>query len=368
LKSDLAGTGEFFPVTEVPVSEILVIGVLGTEVQLIKENFLLTVCMKGNDLRLLRKPAFLVGFCVKFSILSIVCLSLLLFFFFPRQSRADAFISEDRVYYGADSYTIDYEREIIRAKGHAYFEKGSRKVQAERIEIYYAENMKKALFFRNVIVQDSSQESEVRGEYGEAFYNMNVYRIEGNAVFTDPRRRVSAQMIEQRKDNETIFSESVVFTDSEYEIRAPRLLITRKIAQFASGASLLDLASGDTVHCNTIEYQFSSGNVTCQGDVLYQQKETKEVTEPLVMISKGVRYFHEGDFFLLLGDVFVMKGAISLNTDVARYERSGGMLEARGDVVVREHDRYVFCENLSYDIDKKKLIYSNSVRGIIPRD
>jgi len=370
---DLFSTSEFSPVMVVPVFEILVIGVLGTELLLIcvpvmNVHHLRIRCMKESDLRLLRIPASQLGLCVKFSFLYFIYLSLLLTPFLPRQCRADAFISEDRVYYGADSYTIDYEKEIIHARGHAYFEKGNRKVQAGRIEIYYAQNVKKALFFQNVLVQDSSQESEVRGEYGEALYNVNVYRIKGNAVFTDPQRRVSARMIEQRKDDETIFSENVVFTDSEYEIRSSQLLITGKVAQFTSGALLKDLSSGDTVHCNMIEYFFSSGNVTCQGDVLYQQKETNEVTEPLVMISKGVRYFHEEDFFLLLGDVYVLKGAISLNTDIARYERSGGMLEAHGDVVVREHGRYVFCKSLSYDIEKKKLIYSNSVQGIIPRD
>jgi len=34
---------------------------------------------------------------------------------------ADAYLAEDKIYYGADSYSINYEKEIITARGHAFF-------------------------------------------------------------------------------------------------------------------------------------------------------------------------------------------------------------------------------------------------------
>ncbi|KPJ81985.1 MAG: hypothetical protein AMS17_19210 [Spirochaetes bacterium DG_61] len=286
--------------------------------------------------------------------------------FTPAFTRADAFISEDRVYYGADSYTIDYEKEIIHAKGNAYFTKDDKKVKADRIEIYYAGKKKKALFFRNVVVQDQKRKSEVRGDFGEALYRENLYRIEGNAVYTDPERTVQARLIEKRGEEETVFSGNVFYRDTEYEIGASQLKITARSASFISDVEVLQLASGDRVHCSILDYSMPSRDITFQGEVVYLQKDGGESNSPLIMKSKGIRYFHDQDMFLLLGDVLIMTSDVSMNTDVARYRRRVKKLEATGDVVVRKKNRYVYCNNLEYDFETGKLIYSHSVRGIVP--
>jgi lipopolysaccharide export system protein LptA len=287
---------------------------------------------------------------------------------FPYQkASADAFISEDRVYYGADTYTVDYAKEIITATGHAYFKKGERTVRADRIVIYYAKAVKKALFYDNVVVEDFQRKSEVRGDYGEARYNEEFYLVEGNAVYTDHNQTVRARKIELYQNNEAVFSGNVRYSSDDYEIESSSLRITEEMARFTSDVQLLYLDNGDTVDCSTLDYFFSTGDVVCRGNVLYQQAKGADGTNPLVAISDGIYYFKERDSFTLLGDVLITTGDVSLNTNVGRYGRSGNTIDATGDVVARERGRYVYCDSLTYDMEKKKLIYYDSVQGVIPR-
>ena len=45
---------------------------------------------------------------------------------------ADAYLAEDRIYYGADSYNINYKDEVINAKGNAYFRRANLSIRASR--------------------------------------------------------------------------------------------------------------------------------------------------------------------------------------------------------------------------------------------
>ena len=107
--------------------------------------------------------------------LSISTISVLLFFtviFFkigiPVYTYADAYLSEDRVYYGADSYTVDYDKKVIHALGHAFFRKQQKTIHADKILIHYAKDEKKAFFFNNVVIKNRADESQIHGNYGEA--------------------------------------------------------------------------------------------------------------------------------------------------------------------------------------------------------
>ncbi len=280
---------------------------------------------------------------------------------------ADAYISEDKVYYGADSYTIDYEREIIYAKGHAYFKKEDRRVQADRIKIYYSRDKKKAEFFNNVWVQDLTQLSEIRGDYGKALFKEDTYIIEGNAVYTDEKRTVSAQRIQRLKDQRILFSEGVMYSDGTYEIKASKLDISGNTAEFTSNVGALHLESGDIVYCNSLTYFADLENVTFQGEVLYLQKKEQEGKDALVMRANGVRYFKDQDVFLLLGDVLILTERFTMSTSVARYMRNKRKLESTGDIVVSERTNYIYCNRVSYDEQTKRIIYFNTVQGIVSR-
>jgi lipopolysaccharide assembly outer membrane protein LptD (OstA) len=280
---------------------------------------------------------------------------------------ADAYISEDKVYYGADSYTIDYEREIIYAKGHAYFKKEDRRVQADRIKIYYSRDKKKAEFFNNVRVQDITQLSEIRGDYGEALFKKDTYIVEGNATYTDEKRTVSAQRVQRLKDQRILFSEDVVYSDGIYEIKASKLDISGDTAEFTSDVDVLHLESGDIIYCNSLTYLMDLENVTFQGEVLYLQKEDQEGKDALVMRANGIRYFKDQDVFLLLGDVLILTESFTMNTSIARYMRNERKLESTGDIIVSDRTNYIYCNRLSYDEQTKRIIYFNTVQGIVSR-
>ena len=53
-----------------------------------------------------------------------------IFFISFTAANGDAYLSENDIYYGADSYQINYEKEIITAEGHAFFKKDSKLLTA----------------------------------------------------------------------------------------------------------------------------------------------------------------------------------------------------------------------------------------------
>ena len=278
---------------------------------------------------------------------------------------ADAYLSEDRVYYGADSYTIDYDREIIYAKGNAFFNKENRIVNAEKIEIYYSKTEKRALFYNNVIIQNRAQKSRIHGNYAEAIYNEEIYTIQGDAVYIDEDRTIKAQRIETLRGVDTVFYDDVEYTDGIYEIGSSTLHITDDTARFKTDVEAQNMETGDIIYCDSFTYFLDSGNIIFQGNVLYFQKEKKGEKDPLIMKAELLRYFHENDIFLFLGDVLILSGDLTIRTSIARYLRDKGTLEATGDIVVQDRENFIYCNNVNYDIQTKKVVYFNFVRGVI---
>jgi lipopolysaccharide assembly outer membrane protein LptD (OstA) len=276
-------------------------------------------------------------------------------------ANADAFLSDDKVYYGADSYSVDYEKKIVNAVGHAFFRKEKRRVDADRIVIHYAENRKTAYCYGNVVLSNSADGSKVTGDYAEARYREEYYFMEGDAVYSDGERRIAARRIESRKDEEYFFQDDVRYKDDSYAISAASLSVTNDTALFKGDTAAVHIESGDSVSCDEIIYDQPSEDVTFSGRALYIEHEGDN---SLVIRSDVMRYFKDTDLFVLVGNVSMMNGSYTLRASVARYRRTKKLLEAEGDIVVWDGKKYVYSDNLEYDVRTDRVVFFKEVRGV----
>lgn len=302
---------------------------------------------------------------------NISIISVLLFFtviFFkigiPVYTYADAYLSEDRVYYGADSYTVDYDKKVIHALGHAFFRKQQKTIHADKILIHYAKDEKKAFFFNNVVIKNRADGSQIHGNYGEARFKEDFYYIEGDAIYFDEKRTISSRRIEAIKDENYIFLDNVQYSDEKYIIKASSLNISDDTAVFRSKTHAVDIESGDSAFCDTITYFQGSEDVIFQDRVLYIEKDGKMENDSLVVESEVMRYYHDKEMFVLLGDVYMMNGDYTLRSSIVKYFREKSILEAVGDIVVYDGDKYIYCNNLEFNVDTKKIVFFNSTKGI----
>jgi lipopolysaccharide export system protein LptA len=273
--------------------------------------------------------------------------------------------SEEKIVYGGDSYTVDYDKEIIYARGNAYFKKQYRRVNADRIEIFYAEGKQMAHFFGNVVFLDQLQSSRIEGERGEVFFLSDLYIIERNAVYSDERARIKAERIETLRGELTTFQGNVDYTDGSYRITADSLQIGDESARFRTGVEAVDLETGDSIYCDSVDYFQGSENIIFNGDVVYLQKKSKEHEDPLVIKADTLRFFSAENTYFLLGNVLVLGREIQVCSSTARYNKESDRLEATGEVVVQDRKNSIYCDTLVYDVQTRKMIYSDSVRGIL---
>jgi lipopolysaccharide assembly outer membrane protein LptD (OstA) len=334
-------------------------------------NFRLGGFFPGRERRL-RLPVPRVGRAL--SILSSAALPLAAFVLVPALTRADAYLSEDKVHYGADSYTIDYDKETVHAKGHAFFRKGEKSVTSDRIVIYYDKQEKRALFYDNVVVKDLNSGYRITGERAEARFAQEYYRIEGNSVFESETRNVRSSVIEQRGEGEFLFSGGVRYFDDRYEVGAPLLRLRKGSAQFEKGSGeaveALEKESGDRIYCDSLLFDERSGDLIFSGDVLFFQGEKergaslKKSASLLVIRAEEIRYLREGDIFYISGNVYLSDGSLSLGAPEAEYSRSDGVLTARGGAIMREGARTVSSASMRIELDTKRLIFFDEAKGV----
>jgi lipopolysaccharide export system protein LptA len=332
------------------------------------------------------------------SVLQAAAVALVAFVIVSELPRADAYLSEDKVHYGADSYTVDYDKETVHAKGHAFFRKGSRSVFSDRIVIYYGKQDKRALFYDHVIIKDLDSGYQITGERGEARFAQEYYRIEGNSVFEDQARNVRSSVIEQRGQGDILFSGEMRYSDERYEVRAPLLRLREGYALFEKGSGpgveALERESGDRIYCNSLRYDEKSGDLIFSDDVLYFQGEKERSAgsgsnetsrqggaletgaspgksaspergvAPLVIRAEEIRYLREGDTFYLSGNVYLFSGSLSLSAPEVEYSRSDGVLTARGGTTVREGAHTVRSASMRIELDTKRLMFFDEAKGV----
>jgi lipopolysaccharide assembly outer membrane protein LptD (OstA) len=298
----------------------------------------------------------------------------------PAISRADAYLSKDKVHYGADSYTVDYDKEVVHAKGHAFFRKGARTVFSDRIVIYYGSQEKKALFYDHVVINDQDGGYRITGERAEARFAQEYYRIEENSVFEDDARTVRSAVIEQRGEQDILFSGEVRYSDARYEVSAPLLQLHEGTALFergsGAGVEALEGESGNRVYCDSIRYSERSGDLLFSGNVIFFQGEKTQSSgsesggtsqkggAPFVLMAEEIRYLREGDTFYLYGNTYISDGSLSMSAPEAEYSRASGVLTAKGGTTLREGARMVRSASMRIELDTKRLMFFDEAKGV----
>jgi lipopolysaccharide assembly outer membrane protein LptD (OstA) len=278
--------------------------------------------------------------------------------------HADAFLSQDRIYYGADSYTVDYELKIINAVGHAYYRKEAKRVDADRVVIHYEENRKVAYFYGNVVLVDSADKSRIGGSYAEARFREDYYFVEGDPVYSNEETRITSRRIESREDEGYCFIDDVRYSDGTYTIASSSLYVKEGVALFEGEAHAVHVESKDSIRCGAITYFLSSEDLLFREKVLYIEGEGGEDDDALVIQSDVMRYFRNGDMFVLIGNVYMLNSSYTLRASVVRYRRKDKLLEAVGDIVVWDGDKHVYCNNLQYDVSTDRVVFLKEVRGV----
>jgi len=279
---------------------------------------------------------------------------------------ADAYLAEDKIYYGADSYSINYDDEIITARGHAFFRRGDVTVYARKIVIHYADREKHAFLYREVRVENSAQNFTITGDYGEARYLEEYYFVEGNGKFRDSERSIEAVKIESEGWKQYTFSESVVYTGRDIRVTAQTLRVDeRNIAHFDGNVHTVFLDSGDEIYCEKIRYFSDTGSSEFHGDVLYIQKENEDRKHTLVVRSDIMRYDSDSQMLILIKDVYMMNGEYTVYAPLARYDMEKGLFRTMGDTIVRKDRDTVYCKGLVSEVGSVEL--TGSIQGVFGR-
>jgi lipopolysaccharide assembly outer membrane protein LptD (OstA) len=280
---------------------------------------------------------------------------------------ADAYLSEERVYYGADTYNINYKDEVINAHGNAYFKKENAFVYADRIVIYYGDEKKMAVFNENVIIRDKDDNIRIRGDYGEAYFKDDEYIVEGNVTYVDDTQRVTSKRCESRGLKTFTFHDDIVYNNEEVTINARLLDVDENdTAYFRDDVHAVFTESGDELFCSSIVHDIETGNSDFREDVLYIQRSSPDNGEaPLIVRSEVAQYFHDTDLFLLMNRVFLSNGQYSLTGPMVKYFRNRRTVQSIGETIVFDGLRTIYCNHLELNLDSRKFTFFDSIRGIL---
>jgi hypothetical protein len=285
----------------------------------------------------------------------------------PVQPRADAYLSEDKVYYGADSYTVDYDKEIVHAKGRAFFRKGDRSVFSDRIVIYYGKQEKRALFYDNVVVKDMKSGYTVTGERAEARFS-DYYRIEKFNVRDEAQRAIVRHRRRRRGPLLGRF-----YSDARYGVGAPPQLL-KEARSSKKGQECVEALEGERRQiCCDSSLDERSGDLIFQATSLFRVIREKASPNKGASLEKAdrpkkrlafrdpgreIRYLREGDAFTYRK---------CLPSAACPSARPRPVFEVEEFITVRRSDRREECalsqrehENRT---DTKRLIFSTRRRG-----
>jgi lipopolysaccharide assembly outer membrane protein LptD (OstA) len=303
-----------------------------------------------------------------------VALFLSLYTLAPISLLADAYLSEDRVYYGADTYRINYKDEIINATGNAFFKREGLTIRSQEVVIYYGEDKKKATFHRGVKLQDRKNSYELYGDYGEAYFREEHFVILGDVVFIDDTRRVTAQRGESRKMETFSFTENVEFSDSQVTVISQSLNIQQDHRViFRDDVRAEFVESGDVLYCRTLTYDVVTGDSEFRGDVIYIQgtgssEDSEGDTGPVLVRSEVARFISTEDLLLLMESVYVTDGEYALRAPMIKYYRERNFLESVGDTVIFDGQKTLYCDRMELDLDERSLAFFGSIQGVFDLD
>jgi lipopolysaccharide assembly outer membrane protein LptD (OstA) len=280
-------------------------------------------------------------------------------------TRADAYLSEDRIYYGADTYNINYKDEIVNARGKAYFRRDTLSVRAREITIYYGENEKKAYFFDRVKIRDTEENYELLGDYAEAHFREEFLLVENNVEFINDRGTVSAGKGESRGMETFTFKEDVSFISETLHIESQSLDVNKDdTALFREEVHVSFLENGDDLYCRTLIYGFATGDSEFREDVVYIQREETEQEEPLIITSGIAQLYSDDDLFLLMDGVYITNGTYSLTAPMVKFYRESGVIESIGETIINDGSRSIYCDRMELFLDEKRIAFFGEIQGI----
>jgi len=277
----------------------------------------------------------------------------------------DAYLASDRIYYSADTYSVDYEKKIITATGNAYYRKEQTEVKARKVVIHYAEEVKRAYFHDDVVLFDRETGREIRGAYAEAYYNDDYYFVRDNGSYRDGERVITSGLIESLGEGRYTFTDDVVYTDDNVRVDSAKLeVLSDDTANFTGDVRAESLEDGDEIFCDLIRYGIDTGDGHFQGDVLY----IEHGENGLVLSAEVLKYFNTEDYFILLEDVQVLSGEYSMGGSFVKYYREKRLVESQGETVVFDGEKTIYSGSMQLYLDLNKLSFLGGVRGIIPEE
>lgn len=271
--------------------------------------------------------------------------------------------SEEEIHYGADSYTVDYDREIIYASGHVYFKSGSRKVTSAKARIYYSDEKQVALFFKNVIFRDDVENVTISGDEGTAYYRKDIYIIRGNAQFEDDERKISANRIEYHSGFYTVFEGNLKFLDDQYEILADSLKIEEKQAVFSGDLIIKIRKNSDIIYCKKLIYNSEKGNVSFTGGTLYVPNREGD---PIIS-SDSIVYVENEGAYNFVDNVYIKGDKYIIRAPLIIYNESEETLYGVGGVFTVMGNKYIESDRLSYSLRNSSVVFSGNVRGVVKK-
>jgi lipopolysaccharide assembly outer membrane protein LptD (OstA) len=310
------------------------------------------------------------------SLLPGVALCLLLYTLSPTILHTDAYLSEDRIYYGADSYRVNYKDEIINARGNAFFRRDDFSIHSREVVIYYGEDKKKATFHGDVVMRDVENRYQLYGDYGEAYFREERFLVLGNVVFINDTRRITAQRGETRGMKNFTFSETVEFSDTQVTIMSQTLEVQQdNTVVFRDDVRAEFIESGDVLYSRVLTYDVETGDSEFRGDVIYMQgmgtgtreKNTQDGGQVLVR-SEVARYISADSLLLLMENVYVTDGEYSLRAPMIKYFKERNFLESVGDTVIFDGRRTLYCDRMELDLETQSLEFFGSIQGVLELD
>ncbi len=279
----------------------------------------------------------------------------------------DAYLADSNIYYGADSYEIDYENEVITATGHAYFRKGTKVLKANRIVIYYAKDESKAEAYGAVRLYDKSDGASVSSSYGEAFFKDSIYVLKGSVKYRKEDIRISSDNLkaysEMDGNNVYDFYKNCSFENNEYVITSETLRITTDRASFVGRVKVKSKVKTEVIYGKRLEYDLQSGDTIVTGDVVYENGENE------ILLTAGyIHIFRNEEKIYSTNGVFIVSKDYNILADTMIYKENKAVFDSRGDVVISNDKTIVYCDRFIYYMKKKDSKFLFGVRGEIEQE
>ena len=274
----------------------------------------------------------------------------------------DAYLAEENIHYGADSYKINYEKEIITARGNAYFKKGNKLILADKIVIFYSKDISKAECFGNVILKDKDNNSIIRGHYGFVKYSQKLYYLSGNVSYSREDVSISSdKLFYYSKENLYIFQDNVFYKNDNYSITSDKLEIDINKAEFYGEVVLVNNEKSEILSSRYMEYSLKDDNSLFKGNVIYQSSSPENL---FLVYADAIEFMKDLNTYYLINNVFIISNSYRINADFMVYDKNKDYLKAIGNVIARNKKFQVRGDTYTIDNINKEIDVLREVRGV----